>query len=256
MKSEFKVLKPIEVKSKDDLYFYIQTPKGMLLLDEIDKTIVDYLIDLTDLELLCENLKQVGVSKTRIYDLMVQMRFTGLITFDEIYFSDCVKNNDVYVMGEFEVKPVSKFLLQNFQTPNTIFSNYNKNVQLHPVFLRERVFQNQEVVLFDQLEPIKNVIVLKNIDRNNTPTIITLIQSIDSEAHLKDFMQKVENFLHKHKVHKIRIPIYEDYVTERFLSFAKQNEFFCEAILKDETMLGDLMYYSKFILSEDKYEKQ
>ncbi len=256
MNNEFKVLKPIIIESKENLYFYIQSPKGIILLDENEKKIVDYLNCANDLEALCNNLEQVGINKSRVYDLLIQMRFTNLITFDESYFSDCIKKNEVYVMGEFEIKPVSHFIQHNFQTTNTIFSNYSKNIKFHPVFLRERVFQNQEVVVFDQLDNIKNVVVLKNIDRNNSPTVITLIQSIDCESHLKDFMNKIEHFLYEHKVHKIRIPIYRDFINDKFLNFIKQNHFFCEAKLKNETMLGDLIYYSKFITLEDNDEKK
>lgn len=259
MKSYINVLSRINCLEEQNGYYEISTPYGQQITNEQGKYIVEKINLNQDIDTICTSLAQVfelekKTAEEYVYDFLSELKNLEMIDFDETYFSDLIKKEEVNVAGEREYIKLVDTIRKNLENDkNNIFSISNDPKYFNEYSVRTKSFHHIENYFFeysDDKRSIKNIIGIQNINKVDSPISICLVQHSGDYNSLLSFYFKVEKQMIQIKKYKIKIIFNEENATEKMMEFLNKAGIEFEAKLIKEDGLHNQLVYSKLL--EDK----
>lgn len=256
MENDIKVLSKINCLKEQNGYYEINSPYGQQITNEQGKYIVEKININQDIETICTSLSQSykldkKTAEEYVYDFLSELKNLEIIDFDETYFSELVKKEEINVAGEREYIKLVKATRTNLENDkNNIFSISNDSKYFNEYSVRTKSFHHIENYFFeydDDKKSIKNIIGIQNMNKVDIPISICLIQHAGDYKSLLSFYFKVEKKMMQMKKYKIKIIFNEENVTEKLLEFLKETGIELEAKLIKEDGQHNQLIYSKLL---------
>lgn len=246
--------KKFSLKKEGD-YYVLETKFGDKITNEIGAYVVELMKEEKSLEdIINEIMLKCHIDEEKAFkfllDFLSELEVVGLISFDKSFFSSIIQLNEINVVGEYEYKALSEFMLKNIS--NSIYHvkvpSVKKYYSLY--FLRSRCFYNREVYFYDSFDGNKfeNLFGIENYDEINKPIIISFIYSGSTDTDkLFYFYELIEKKLKSEDKYKIKIIIEEGKENGTITNFLRQFKYNKEGCLQKEDGINNYDIYAKLI---------
>lgn len=234
-------------------YQLVLNPTALEVFDIMDK--------FSTTEQLLEQLCQIygGVDKRvlekDLNEILRIFEIYGLITIEKEE-----KENDgvskYIISGDVNYQLISDFVLKTLECDEAVKFGQKSPEYYMPVFLRYRVMQNLEFGVY--AESGSKVVGYMSTSANPANSSKTLVindifmdESLSDDEivrHLSGMINRVFRIVASTRaVSKIRLATYGEMATQRMIDILLRIGFEVEGVLKDETLLGDMTFYTYFV---------
>lgn len=160
------------------------------------------------------------------------------------------------VSGDLSYNKISQFVADSMECSNAIRFGQAEKEYYSPVFLRYRVMQNLEFGVFaEKNDEMLGYITTSANPGNCSKTLVINDVILDGKLtedemikHLGSMINRVFRIVAATRpVSKIRLITYGEKASDKLISIIERIGFEKECTLKDETMIGDMYFYTYFI---------
>lgn len=164
--------------------------------------------------------------------------------------------NKYIITGDVNYQLVSDFILNTLESEEAVKFGQKSPEYYMPVFLRYRVMQNLEFGVYAETgNKIVGYMSTSANPANSSKTLVINDIFMDERLSDEEIVRHLSGMINRifrivastRAVSKIRIATYGDMATQRMIDILLRIGFSVEAVLKDETLLGDMIFYTYFV---------
>lgn len=232
-----------------------------LVLNQTALDVFDIINDFDDTNDILEQLCKIysGVDKRvlekDLHEIIRIFEIYGILSIVKEEKEDDGQNKYI-ISGDVNYKLISDFILDTLEQNHAVKFGQKSSDYYKPVFLRYRVMQNLEFGVYAESgNKVVGYLSTSANPANSSKTLVIndifLAEKLSDEeiiCHLRGMINRIFRIVASTRaVSKIRLGTYGEMATSRMIDILTKIGFTIEAVLKDETLLGDMTFYTYFV---------